>query len=150
MAQAHFWKFAAAAALSAVLFTGAAHGEDGLDSGVFQQVIKKQMSAFASGNAKAAFSFATNSLQQRFQTPEFFMEMVRQGYQPVYQPQNVTFGRSRMTKYGPTQEVYLTGPKGKDWLALYSFEQQEDGSWRISGCYLTQSAGFFRRKSKPT
>ncbi|WP_347876546.1 DUF4864 domain-containing protein [Labrenzia sp. 011] len=26
------------------------------------------------------------------------MEMVRQGYQPVYKPREVTFGRSRMTK----------------------------------------------------
>ena len=142
MAHARFWKLAAAAGISLVLTTGAIRAEDGLDSGAFQQIIKNQMSAFASGNAKAAFSFATTSLQQRFQTPEFFMEMVRQGYQPVYKPQSVMFGRSKMTKLGPTQEVYVTGPKGKNWVALYSFEQQEDGSWRISGCYLTASDGF--------
>ena len=53
-----------------------------------------------------------------------------------------SFGQSKMTKLGPTQEVYVVGPKGKNWLALYSFEQQEDGSWRISGCYLTKSDGF--------
>jgi len=142
MAQAHFWKLAAATAVSAVLLSGAARSEDGLDSGAFQEIIKNQMSAFATGNAKAAFSFATSSLQQQFQTPEFFMEMVRQGYQPVYRPHSVTFGRSKMTKLGPTQEVYVTGPKGHDWLALYSFEKQDDGSWRISGCYLTESNGF--------
>ncbi|WP_244287861.1 DUF4864 domain-containing protein [Labrenzia sp. 011] len=36
----------------------------------------------------------------------------------------------------------MTGPQGRNWLALYSFEKQEDGSWRISGCYLTTSDGF--------
>jgi len=141
MAKARFWKFATVATLGALLFTGSAHAEDGLDSSAFQNIIKKQMSAFASGNAKAAYSFATGSLQRRFQNPEFFMEMVRQGYQPVYKPRDVTFGRSKMTQYGPTQEVFVTGPKGNDWIALYSFEQQEDGSWRISGCYLTKSEG---------
>ncbi|GAB4576971.1 MAG: hypothetical protein Tsb0019_03460 [Roseibium sp.] len=140
MAHPHFWKSAAAAVF--LLLTGSVHAEDGLDSSAFQTIIRNQMSAFASGDASTAFGFATRSLQQRFQTPEFFMEMVRQGYQPVYRPQSVTFGRSKMTSYGPTQEVYVTGPKGNNWLALYSFEQQDDGSWRISGCYLTKSDGF--------
>jgi hypothetical protein len=142
MAHARFWKLAAAVGVSLVLASGAVRAEDGLDSGAFHKIIKDQMSAFASGDAKQAFSFATSSLQQRFQTPEFFMEMVRQGYQPVYRPQSVTFGRSKMTELGPTQEVFVTGPNGKSWVALYSFEQQEDGSWRISGCYLTASDGF--------
>ena len=142
MAQNRFWKLAAAAGAGLLFVTAPVKAEDSFDGSSFQTIIKNQMSAFASGNAKAAFSFATESLQQRFQTPEFFMEMVRQGYRPVYQPKSVTFGQTKMTKYGPTQEVYVTGPKGKDWLALYSFEQQPDGSWRISGCYLTQSDGF--------
>lgn len=141
MVSAHFRKFAIAAVIGVLAHTGAAHAEGGLDSSAFQKVIKNQMSAFASGNARQAFSFATGSLQQRFKTPEFFMEMVRQGYQPVYRPKKVSFGRSKMTRYGPTQEVFVTGPKGKDWIALYSFEQEDDGSWRISGCYLTKSEG---------
>ncbi|MBN9670578.1 DUF4864 domain-containing protein [Roseibium aggregatum] len=141
MAKAHFWKSATTAALGALLLSGAARADDGLDSSAFQTIIKKQMSAFATENAEAAYAFAANSLKRKFQNPEFFMEMVRQGYQPVYKARDVTFGRSKMTKYGPTQEVFVTGPKGKDWIALYSFEQQDDGSWRISGCYLTKSEG---------
>ncbi|MTI07911.1 DUF4864 domain-containing protein [Roseibium denhamense] len=119
-----------------------AAAEADFDSSVFQSIIKNQMNAFAADDARTAFSFATSGLQQRFQTPEFFMEMVRNGYQPVYRPKDVTFGQSKMTSFGPTQEVYVTGPKGQNWLALYSFEQQEDGTWRISGCYLTKSEGF--------
>ncbi|WP_420415414.1 DUF4864 domain-containing protein [Roseibium sp.] len=142
MAASQFQKIAAAALLGACLSFSPASASDSTDSTLFQSIIKDQMSAFAAGDAKAAFSFATRSLQQKFQTPEFFMEMVRQGYRPVYEPQSVTFGRSKVTKYGPTQEVYVTGPKGQNWLALYAFEQQNDGGWRISGCYLTKSEGF--------
>ena len=112
------------------------------DSGAFQKIISEQMKAFASGDASKAFSFATRELQKRFQTPGIFMEMVKRGYQPVYRPKDVTFGSSKMSSRGPVQEVYVTGPKGQSWLALYSFEQDANGSWRISGCYLTESTGF--------
>ncbi|WP_299470480.1 DUF4864 domain-containing protein [uncultured Roseibium sp.] len=142
MAKFRSWKSIVGAALVSSFTLGPAFAEEGLDGQAFQSIIKNQMSAFAAGNAEAAYSFATNSLQQRFQSPELFMEMVRQGYQPVYDPKSVTFGQSKMTQLGPTQEVYVIGPKGRNWLALYSFEQQEDGSWRISGCYLTKSDGF--------
>lgn len=142
MTASLFRKSLAAAALGLTVFAFGARADGALDGPAFQSIIKNQMSAFAAGNAKAAFSFATKTLQQRFQTPEVFMQMVREGYRPVYEPQSVTFGQSRMTRLGPTQEVYVTGPMGGNWLALYSFEQQEDGSWRISGCYLTRSEGF--------
>ncbi|MES0808867.1 DUF4864 domain-containing protein [Roseibium sp. SCPC15] len=141
MAWTRFGKLLFTASLAGFLSTGLAKAGDNLDSDAFQSVIKNQMSAFASGNAERAFSYATKSLQQRFQNPEIFMQMVRQGYQPVYRPKMVTFGTAKVTSYGPTQEVFVTGPKGKNWLALYSFEQQADGSWRISGCYLRKFDG---------
>ncbi len=111
------------------------------DGAVFHKIIKDQMKAFAAGDATTAFSYATTALQQRFQTPAIYLDAVRRGYRPVYSPRDITFGTSKVTSKGPVQEVYLTGPDGDDWLALYSFEQQEDGSWRISGCYLTRSTG---------
>ncbi|MBD8890868.1 DUF4864 domain-containing protein [Roseibium litorale] len=109
------------------------------DSPAFQKIIRGQMNAFARGDAEQAFSFASRDLQNRFETPDFFMHMVRQGYQPVYRPRDVSFGAVKPGPQGPVQEVYVTGPDGNSWLALYSFEQQEDGSWKISGCYLTKS-----------
>ncbi|MTI45787.1 uncharacterized protein DUF4864 [Roseibium hamelinense] len=124
-----------------IFAAGSASAQTAGDGAAFQKIIKNQMNAFQRGDAAAAYSFATRSLQQRFQNPEFFMQMVKQGYQPVYRPQSVTFGSTRDTPHGPMQEVYVTGPKGGSWLALYSFELQEDGSWRISGCYLTKSPG---------
>lgn len=120
----------------------ASSASESADSEAFQKIIKQQMNAFAADNAAEAFSFATNNLKRQFQTPEFFLEMVRRGYQPVYRPKSVTFGLSKVTDIGPTQEVYVTGPKGKNWLAVYSFEKQQDGSWRISGCYLKEADGF--------
>ncbi|GGB45312.1 DUF4864 domain-containing protein [Roseibium aquae] len=113
-----------------------------IDSGAFQSIIRDQMNAFQSGDAVRAFSHAAPRLQQQFQTPDVFIQMVKNGYAPVYRPSNVIFGQSKATPHGPVQEVYVTGPKGQTWRAIYSFEKQPDGTWRISGCYLTKDPGF--------
>lgn len=132
--------------LAAVVFGTAGSSVSAQDAAsgngpAFQKIIKGQMNAFARGDAVQAFSFASRDLQHRFQTPDFFMQMVRQGYQPVYRPRDVSFGALKSGPQGPVQEVYVIGPDGETWLALYSFEQQEDGTWKISGCYLTKSPG---------
>jgi hypothetical protein len=37
--------------------------------------------------------------------------------------------------------VFLVGPDGKSYVAVYTFQRQPDGSWRISGCYLVPDEG---------
>ena len=115
---------------------------DVVDGQAFRSLISSQIKAFQSGDAAKAFSLATPTLQKRFQTPEIFIHMVKNGYKPVYKPNSVTFGLSRETPHGPMQEVYVTDQDGASWLALYSFERQPDDSWRISGCYLKKDEGF--------
>jgi hypothetical protein len=70
------------------------------------------------------------------------MEMVRNGYRPVYRPSRFTFGEVTEEVRGrPTQQVTIIDENGKAWSALYVFERQPDGSWKIIGCSLLQSAG---------
>lgn len=107
----------------------------------FREIITGQISAFRSDDASVAFSFAAPNIKERFQRPDIFLKMVRQGYQPVYRPKSVSFGQLKQTTHGPTQEVFVIGPDGKSWLALYTFEQQADGKWKISGCYLEEDPG---------
>lgn len=111
-------------------------------SQAFQNIISDQMKAFQSGDGMRAFSHATRSLQAQFQTPQIFMNMVRHGYDPVFAPRDVSFGQTRDTDYGPVQEVYVTDRNGENWLALYSFEQDEAGNWKISACHLTRAPAF--------
>ena len=110
-----------------------------LHRGAFQEIIKAQIKAFATGDAEAAFSLESSELQRKFQTPAIFIEAVKNGFRPVYRARNLSFGLSKTTSKGPVQEVYVTDEGGETWLALYSFAQHEDGTWRISGCYLAKS-----------
>jgi hypothetical protein len=71
-----------------------------------------------------------------FGTADTFMDMVRQGYQPVYRPRTFDFAEI-VTLHGQiTQKVRVVGPDGRRVNAFYPMTQLPDGSWRIDGCYL--------------
>lgn len=107
------------------------------DRASIRTMIAEQIEAFRRDDAGLAYGYAAPGIKQIFQTPERFMEMVRNQYRPVYRPRSVTFGKVVETPDGVLQEVFLTGPEGNNWIAAYIAERQADGSWRISGCALT-------------
>jgi hypothetical protein len=112
------------------------------DAEQFQRIISDQITAFRADNGLAAYSYAAPAIKRIFPSPEIFMEMVRQGYRPVYRPRRFEFGDvTEEIKGRPTQQVTIIDENGKTWSALYVFERQPDGSWKIIGCSLVQSAG---------
>lgn len=98
--------------------------------------IRAQLEAFQRDDGARAFSYATPSLRDLFQTPENFMAMVRGGYQPVYRPQSVEFLDARIVEGRTGQAVRFVGPDGRTVIAIYTMEQQPDGSWRIAAVQL--------------
>lgn len=106
------------------------------DQTAIREVIERQVEAFRRDDGAAAFGYASPSIQGLFGTAETFMDMVRQGYRPVYRPQVFEF-REIVTLHGMvTQKVHVIGPDGRPVTAFYPMAQQPDGSWRIEGCYL--------------
>lgn len=99
-------------------------------------IIGKQVEAFRADDEAAAFGYASPAIQRMFGTPELFMDMVRQGYQPVYRPRVFDF-REIVTLDGePAQKVHVVGPDGRPVTAYYPMLRMPDGSWRINGCFL--------------
>lgn len=112
------------------------------DPAAVQSVIKDQLAAFREGDADAAFSFAAPQIKNMFRTPEVFVGMVRRGYKAVYDANEPVFLRGREIEGGRyAQEVGLVDDGGKAWTALYTLERQDDGAWRITGCYLREADG---------
>lgn len=124
-------------ASAALLQTAPARAEEG----AVRSVIESQIEAFLADDGALAYSFASPSLREMFGSETRFMSMVRQGYRPVYRPRSYDFGAFRDTPRGPTQEVFVTDEDGVSWVALYSLEEQPDGTWRISGCRLLRRPG---------
>jgi len=106
------------------------------DQTAIRRVIEGQVEAFRRDDGDAAFGYASPSIQGMFGSAETFMDMVRQGYRPVYRPRVFEF-REIVTLQGMvTQKVHVVGPDGRPVTAFYPMTQQPDGSWRIEGCTL--------------
>ena len=106
------------------------------DRAAIRQVIQAQVDAFRRDDGAAAFGYASPGIQGMFGTPEVFMNMVRQGYQPVYRPRAFDF-REIVDMHGqPAQVVSVIGPDGRPVTAVYPMRQLPDGTWRIDGCFL--------------
>jgi Domain of unknown function (DUF4864) len=107
------------------------------DQDDIKTVIESQLNAFAVDDGPKALTYAAPLVKQIFKTPEQFMAMVKQGYQPVYRNNARLFGTVFLDGLGrPSMRVVLTGADGKRYEALYAMEKQDDGSWKIAGCTI--------------
>jgi hypothetical protein len=109
------------------------------DVSAAQDVIRSQEQAFARGDAAAAYSHAAPELRQIFPQADIFMQMVQQGYAPIYRHQSFEFGEAKVADGYVAQRVHIVDEKGEAWEALYTLEQQPDGSLKITGCSLLKA-----------
>ena len=104
-----------------------------------QGVIRAQEQAFARDDAAAAYSHAAPAIREIFPAPDIFMSMVQNGYPPVYRHKSFEFGDSKSEGSRIAQHVHIIDANGEAWEALYTLEQQADGSYKITGCSLLKA-----------
>ena len=134
-------RIAAVVAIILLFLPGLGRAADTLsdaDRAAIRQVIQSQLDAFKRDDGAAAYAFASPLIQQKFGTAEHFMTMVRTAYPAVYRPKVVEFRElASSDDMGVMQKVFFIGPDGAGVLAYYQMERQPDGSWKISGCFVT-------------
>lgn len=113
-----------------------ANSLDASDRREIAEVILGQMAAFKAGNGDAAFALAAPTVREKFGTPETFMRMIRENYEPVYNPRSVRFGALSLSRLGPLQHVFVLDRNAVAFVALYLMERGTDGRWHIAGCTL--------------
>ena len=109
------------------------------DVATAQGVIRAQEQAFAHDDAAAAYSQAAPAIKEIFPAPDIFMSMVQKGYAPVYRHKSFEFGESKIEGSSVAQRVHIIDANGEAWEALYTLEQQADGSYKITGCSLLKA-----------
>jgi len=119
---------------------GSAAAQSDADRTAVQSAIEQQLQAFLADDGATAYSFAAPNIRSRFPTEDIFMEMVRQGYRPVYRPHSYTFGELKAAGGGLEQLVDIVDANGDFWTAHYTLELV-DGAWRITGCTLEKKPG---------
>jgi uncharacterized protein DUF4864 len=109
------------------------------DVAAAQGVIRAQEQAFGRGDAAAAYLHAAPAIQQIFPQADIFMQMVQQAYPPVWRHKSFEFGEARAAGGQIAQRVHIVDDNGEAWEALYTLEQQPDGSLKITGCSLLKA-----------
>ena len=104
-----------------------------------QNVIRSQEQAFSRDDAAAAYSFAAPQIRRIFPNADIYMSMVQNGYAPVYRHRSFEFGEARVEGEWVAQRVHIVDENGQGWEALYTLEQQADGSFKITGCTLLKA-----------
>ena len=104
-----------------------------------QGVIRAQEQAFGRDDATGAYSYAAPAIREMFPAPDIFMSMVQNGYAPVYRHKSFEFGDSRSEGGSIAKHVHIIDANGEAWEALYTLEQQRDGSYKITGCSLLKA-----------
>ena len=106
------------------------------DRQTVQTIIEKQISAFLAEDSNAAFQFAAPNIKQVFPNADIFMEMVKRGYQPIYNPKQYRFGKTHRDDNRIAQSVFIEDSNGVAYEAVYELRKQENGQWLVSGVYL--------------
>jgi uncharacterized protein DUF4864 len=128
-----------AIALVLVFLFGLAAPAAADDVAAAQGVIRAQEQAFSRNDAAAAYSHAAPEIKQLFPEADIFMKMVQQAYTPVYRHKSFEFGEARAADGRVAQRVHIVDDNGEAWEAMYTLEQQPDGSLKITGCSLLKA-----------
>ncbi len=125
--------------LIAALCIGLASPAAADDVAAAQTMVRSQVEAIARDDGPAAYAFAAPPIQRMFPDPDAFMSMVRSSYPPLYRHKSFEFGEGRVVDGKIAQTAHIVDADGVPWEALYTLEQQSDGSLKITGCALVKT-----------
>ena len=125
--------------LAAILIGLASPAGAGDDVAAAQNVIRSQEQAFSHDDAAAAYSYAAPAIHDIFPQADIFMDMVQHSYAPVYRHRSFEFGEGQAADGMVVQRAHIVDDNGEAWEALYTLEQQADGTLKITGCTLLKA-----------
>lgn len=128
------WLVIFAGVLTAALSTSLAKASEDAEQQASRAVIEAQIEAFKKGDGPKAFSYATPNIQSIFGDADTFMNMVRNGYDVVYNPTSVRFVKFETQGANALHAVQMIDRQKTLWNVYYVLQKHTDGSWKISSC----------------
>lgn len=110
------------------------------DVTAIREAVQSQLEAFLNDDADGAFELATLEKQILIGSPDNFMQLIRDQYEPIYRHQLAIFFQPEVVHGSAIQLVRVTDSNSRVWLAIFWMQQDEDSSWKIDGCHLLETA----------
>jgi len=115
---------------------------DGLttaDAIAIHEVVQSQLDALANDDAATAFELATPEKRMLIGSPDNFLRLIKEEYNPIYRYQRAIFSRPEVIHGDAIQVVRVTDSYSRVWLAVFWMQQGEGSVWRIDGCQLLET-----------
>lgn len=129
----------AALVASSLISDATEGGISAADEKAIHAVVQSQLDAFAEDDAVSAFALATTATRVRFGNPDNFLHMVKRHYNPIYRNRLALFSDPELIDGMMIQIVRLTDRNSQVWLAVYTMQRDDDGSWKIDDCQLLET-----------
>jgi hypothetical protein len=109
------------------------------DVAAIRNAVQLQIDALANDDADSAFALATPAVRTRLGSPDKFLQLIKEQYDPVYRHQLALYSEPEVIDGKTMQAVRLTDLDSHVWLAVYEMIRDTDGSWKIDGCQLIET-----------
>lgn len=109
------------------------------DAIAIHEVVQSQLEAFSNDDAVSAFELATPEKRMLIGSPDNFLRLIKEEYNPIYRFQRVIFSKPEVVNGDAIQVVRVTDGNSRVWLAVFWMQQGEDSAWRIDGCQLLET-----------
>lgn len=103
------------------------------------EVVESQLEALSNDDAAGAFELATPEKRLLIGSPDNFLRLIKEEYDPIYRYQRVLFSRPEVVNGDAIQIVRVTDSYSRVWVAVFWMQQGEDSSWKIDGCQLLET-----------
>lgn len=110
------------------------------DAIAIHEVVQAQLEALANDDAAAAFEQATLEKRMLIGSPDNFMRLIRELYEPIYRYKHLIYFRPEVVHGTAVQMVRVTDRQSKVWVAIFWMQQDENLQWKIDGCHLLETA----------
>lgn len=109
------------------------------DAIAIHEVVQTQLEALSNDDAVSAFELATPEKRMLIGSPDNFLRLIKEEYNPIYRYQRVIFSRPEVINGDAIQIVRVTDGNSRVWLAIFWMQQGDDSAWRIDGCHLLET-----------
>jgi hypothetical protein len=109
------------------------------DMTAIQSAVQSQIDALVNDDADIAFELATPSTRTRLGTPDNFLRIIKEQYDPVYRHRLALYSDPKVIEGNVFQTVRLTDLDNRVWVAIYLMHKDEKGQWKIEGCQLVET-----------
>lgn len=131
-----------AVASVALALAGPARGVESLtyaDVVAIRGAVQLQLDALEHDDADRAFDLATPERRMIIGSPDNFLRMIKDQYNPIYRHRSVVFQTPEIIEGDAIQTVRITDGEGSVWVAVFWMQQGDDKTWKIDGCELLQT-----------